>query len=170
MMARSSSHRMLGGSTLVEVLVSVGVLAVAVPLVFGALAESGDSSLAARAETRSAWITPVCMDEIRASREGRSRYFPATVAGQMFPPDGDVWALAFSADGEPVGKLSTAQYQQGLHELNRTAVRYIAIMKSVNVTAPTGTDPMLRVDISLEYPAARRATERRKLVFHTRMP
>lgn len=158
------------GSTLVEALVSVGVLAVAVPLVFGALAKSGDSGLASRAETRSAWMIPVCLREIRASREGRSRYFAPTVDGQTFPPEGDVWALAFSADGELIGKLTMTRYQQGVREFSGKQVHYVAIMNSAKVVAGTGADQMLRVDISLEYPAAFDAAKRCKLKFHTHIP
>ena len=165
---RHADNMRCGGSTLVEAVVAIGVLAVVVPVVFGALAESGNSGLASQAETRSAWIIPACLDEIRGSREGRPRYFTPTVAGQQFPPDGEVWALAFAADGTPVGKLPTQQYQQGVRELNGARIRYIASMKSAKL--PAGSAPMMRVDISLEYPAVRSSTKRDKLDFHTRIP
>lgn len=158
------------GSSLIEAVIAIGVLAVAIPLVFGALAESGKSGFASQAETRSTWIIPACMDEVRASREGRPQYFTPTVTGQTFPPSGAVWALAFAADGKPIGKLSKALYESGTRELNGKSVRYIAKLSSAAVTAPSGTTPMLRVDISLEYPASQKAVKRGKLDFHTRIP
>lgn len=158
------------GTSLIEAVIAVGVLAVAIPLVFGTLAESGKSGLSSQAETRSIWIIPACMEEIRASREGRPQYFASTVTGDVFPPSGEVWALAFSADGKPIGKLPKALYDSGVRELNGEAVRYIARMSSAAVTAAAGATPMLRVDIFLEYPASRKSTKRAKLDFHTRIP
>ena len=78
------------GVTLVESVIAVGVLAVAVPLVFGALAQAGKSGFSSQAETRSTWMIPACLDEIQASRAGRPQYFTATTSGQPFPPAGDI--------------------------------------------------------------------------------
>lgn len=158
------------GSSLIETVIAMGVLAVAIPLVFGALAESGKSGLSSEAETRSTWMVPACMDEIRASREGRPRYFSPTVAAQVFPPDDDVWALAFSAEGKPIGKVGKAAYDKGVKELNGQAVRYIASLSSVIGLTENEPASMLRARISLEYPSASPAAKRQKLDFHTRIP
>jgi type II secretory pathway pseudopilin PulG len=165
-----SNHSCPGGSTLIEAIIAVGVLAVAIPMVFGALAESGKSGLVSQAETRSTWIIPACMDEIRASREGRPQYFTSTVTGQAFPPAGEVWVLAFSADGKPIGPLDKMLYQSGVRELNGKTVRYIAAMSAFEEGSRAGVTPMLRVDISLEFPAIGKAERRDKLDFHTRIP
>jgi hypothetical protein len=154
----------------VEAVIAVGVLAVAIPIVFGTLAESGKSGLAAQAETRSAWIVPVCMDEIRASRVGRSQYFPPTLTGQTFPSAGEVWALAFTPDGKAIGKLTQSSYDAGVSLMDEKKVGYIAIMSASEVNSPPESKPMLRVDIILEYPAARNALKRKKLNFNTRIP
>jgi Tfp pilus assembly protein PilV len=69
------------GATLIEAVIAIGVLAVAIPLVYGALAEGGKSGLSSQAETRSTWMIPACIDEIHASRQGRSLYFSATAIG-----------------------------------------------------------------------------------------
>lgn len=158
------------GSTLVEAVIAVGVLAVAIPMVFGALAKSGKSGMAAQAETRSTWMIPACMDEIRASREGCPRYFTTTATGEIFPPAGDVWALAFSAEGKVIGTLSKSLYDSGTRTLNGQSVRYIAAMSAVKETSTSGANPMLRVDITLEYPAVQKSAKREKLDFHTRIP
>ncbi len=96
---------------MVEAVIAVGVLAVAIPLVFGTIAESGKSGVSAQAETRSTWMIPVCMQEIQDSRDGKPRYFTATTIGQAFPPAGQVWALAFNQEGRPVGKISSADIE-----------------------------------------------------------
>ena len=158
------------GVSLIEAVIAIGVLAVAIPLVFAALAESGNSGLASQAETRSTWMVPACMDEIRASRDGRPRFFTATTTGQAFPPAGEVWALAFGSDGKPIGKLSKALYEKGVRELDGTSVRCIASVTSSELPAKAGSIPMLQVGIFLEYPAASPQVKRRKIDFHTRIP
>lgn len=158
------------GVTLVESVIAVGVLAVAVPLVFGALAEAGKTGLASRAETRSTWMIPACIDEIQASRDGRPQFFTATTTGQAFPPAGDVWALAFSPEGRPVGRLPKALHDKGAKELDGKPIRFIAVMNAQNPTTSTGDPTMLRTRISIEYPASAPAAKRSKLDFHTRIP
>ena len=152
-----------------EAVIAVGVLAVSIPLVLGTIAESGKTSMSAQAETRSTWMIPACMEEIRASREGRPRYFTATAAGQSFPPDGAVWALAFNQEGAPVGKLTKTQYDKGLKELSAQPVRYIATIAATKLPLVEGSPVMLRADIFLEYPATLPAAKRRKIAFHTRI-
>ena len=158
------------GASLIEAVIAIGVLAVAIPVVFGTLAEAGKSALAAQAETRSTWIIHACMDEIRASRAGHPQFFTPTTTGQTFPPTGEIWVLAFSPGGQPIGRLTPALYDKGTKELNGQTVRYIAALGSSMIPAKPGTTPMLRVDISLEFPAAAAAEKRRKLDYHTRIP
>ncbi|HEX7261171.1 MAG TPA: hypothetical protein VF258_05095 [Luteolibacter sp.] len=157
------------GSSLIESAIAMGVLAVVIPLALGALAESGKSGASAEAETRSTWMVPVCMKEIEASREGRPQFFTSTTDGQIFPPAGEIWALAFSAEGEPVGKVNQAIYDKGTREIDGKPVRYIAFINS-EVDPMAGITPMLRVRITLEYPAAAPVAKRQKLDFNTRIP
>lgn len=157
------------GATLVEAVIAVGVLAVAIPIVFGALVESGNCGMAARAETRGTWMVDACMSEIRASREGRSRYFSSTRMGEVFPPGGEVWVLAFAQDGKSVGKLSKALYDSGIRELDGKTVCYIAAMSSRAATVRAGSLPMTEVHISIEYPASANSAKRSKTGFHTHL-
>ncbi len=161
------NHR---GVTLVESVIAIGVLAVAIPLVFGAIAESGKSGMSAQAETRATWMVPVCMEEIRASRAGKPEYFTSTKVGEIIPPSGQVWALGFSADGSPVGRLDGGAYEQGSREMNGKTLLYIASIHSEPATATTDSAPMLTVRISIEYPAAAPSSKRQSLHFHTRIP
>ncbi|MEY3897941.1 MAG: hypothetical protein RLZZ214_3462 [Verrucomicrobiota bacterium] len=166
------------GSSLIETVIAMGVLAVAIPLVFGALAEGGKSGMASEADTRSTWIVPSCMEEILASREGRPQFFTKTAVNEIFPPVGEVWALAFSPegktlvspDGKPIGKLTKADYDKGIKEINGQPVRYIATLSSAITPTPAGSTPMLRARITLEYPSTSPAKKRQKLDFYTRIP
>jgi hypothetical protein len=155
------------GATLVEAVIGIGVLAVAIPMVYGALAEAGKSGSSAEAETRGTLVIPACMEEIRASRDGRPQYFTATRTGGEFPPSGEVWALAFSEEGKPVGKLSKADYDRGIGEIDGKAIRYIASLEAKKDAADAG---MLKTRISIEHPAATPVGKRGKIDFHTRIP
>ncbi len=157
------------GVSLIEAVIAMGVLAVAIPVVFGALAKSGSSGSDSEAETRSTWIVPVCVNEIRASRDAKPEFFTTTLVKQTFPPSGDVWALAFSRDGKVIGKVSKNQYDAGLKQLNGQEVRYVATLSAVAPTAVTGAVPMLTSKISLEYPSAVPVAKRQKLDFYSRI-
>lgn len=157
------------GASLIEAVIAMGVLAVAIPLVFGALAKSGRSGLDAEAETRSTWIVPICMDEIRASRAAKSQFFAATLVAQPFPPSGEVWALAFSQDGKVIGKIPKDIYNQGLKQLNGQEIRYVATLNATAGTPVAGALPMLTTKISLEYPSASPVAKRQKLDFYSRI-
>ena len=159
----------LPGVSLLEGIIAVGVLAVAIPLVFGALTESGTSGEAAKAETRCAWMVPACIEEIQASRAGQSQYFPATAAGEAFPEAGALWALGFTTEGEAIGRLSSAEYQTGVTMQPQSQLpAYIATL-SAEPIVPTESPPMLRCRIIIEFPAAAPAAKRQKLVFFTRI-
>jgi hypothetical protein len=170
-MKQPPRHRQpAAGATLVEAVIGIGVLAVALPVVYGALAEAGKSGFSAEIETRSTWILPACIEEIEASRAGRPRYFTSTQTGQAFPPTGEIWALAFSPDGKPVGKLGRTDYDRGIQTLDGQSIRYIAVLSaSPQAVTPAGT-VMLKGRITLEHPANAPAAKRGKLDFHTRIP
>jgi hypothetical protein len=156
------------GSTLVEAVLGMGILAVAIPLVFGVIAESKKSNFSSEAETFSNWIVPMCMDQIQASRNGNSAYFPATLPQESFPLENEIWALGFSPEGKIVNKISSQEYGKGMAAIDEQSIRYIASLSANNIEEETVL--MLRAKISLEYPAAAPAHKREKLIFYTRIP
>jgi type II secretory pathway pseudopilin PulG len=157
------------GATLIEAVIAIGVLAVAIPLTFGTMAEAGRGKQAAVAETRSTWIVPACIAEIQAVRSGRPAYFDRIPAGQPFPPAGEVWALGFADDGQALGKISKADYDKGLRQLGGRTPRYIATL-SATAPAPTDESGLFKVRVTLEHPASAPAKKRQSLDFHTRIP
>ena len=155
------------GTTLVESSIAMGILAVAVPLVFGSMAEAGKSGSSAEAETRCAWAIPACLQEIENSRAGKPQYFSATETGESFPPDDEIWALAFSSEGSVIGKISVAEYKSGVRSACGRMVSHIA---NIRASKFDENDRMLGLRITLEYPAAAPAGKRRTLDFHSRIP
>src|SRR5690606_30281475 len=143
------------GASLVEAVLAVGVLALAVPLVFAAMAESGESVLAAQAETRSSWIVSACLEELHLARNGQSIHLPEMIPSEDFPSGGGVVALAFSAEGAMAGKVGREAYDRGLREIEGRSVRYVVSMTGARSEAnATGACRCLDVVITLEYPAA----------------
>lgn len=162
----------LRGATLVEAVIAVGVLAVAIPLVFGTFVESGKVGMSAEAETRSNWIVPACLAEIDASRAGKPAYFSATSPGQPFPDGNDLWAIGFTAEGRAVGKVGKSDYEKGTRGSTADPVRYIATLSAEPESEPAtpGGPLLMRTTIAVEYPAAAPAEKRERLEFHTRIP
>jgi len=168
----SKSSNSARGSSLIEVIIAVGVMAVAIPLVFGAMAESGKTNFSSEAETRSTWIIPACIEEIRASRAGQPQFFTATAIGQAFPPAGDIWCLAFSAEGKALGRIMKSDYENGIKTINGQPAFYLATLTATPQTPgkAVGNPRMLAVNVKLEYPSGTPAARRQKLDFYTRIP
>jgi len=167
-MKTNKSHTLFrAGSTLVESSIAMGILAVAVPLVFGSMAESGKSGASAEIETRSAWMIPTCLREIEDSRSGKPQYFTTTETGQAFPLENEIWALAFSDDGSCVDKISNNHYESGIKGLNGKSIRYLA---RISASEPEQADDMLELRITLEYPAVAPEGKRKTIDFHSRIP
>jgi type II secretory pathway pseudopilin PulG len=153
------------GVTLVETLVSVGVLAVAAPLAIAALVRGGETATAARLENRAPALIERCLVEIAAAREARSELLPALTLGQPFGIDAPL-CLAFRPDGSVLGKVDPTDYAAGLTDEARFLVR----LQGHPAPARLGLPAMLRIDLRLEHPAAAPRERRRASNFHTLLP
>lgn len=151
-----------------ESVISIGVLAVAVPMILAAMGESGRSGEASGAETRAPWIAAACFDELRAASLGRSQFFTADEEGRVNPPENGTWALAFTHGGAMVNLISPEQYASGVRESGGRAIRFIARVHPAalyeDVLLQDDELPTMRVTI--EYPSAAPAERRRTVDFH----
>lgn len=159
------------GVSLVEAIIAVGVLAVAVPLVFATMAGSGDSGLSAQAETRCSWIVPACMEELELAMQSRSQHLPALLPSTAFP-GGEPLALAFGVEGEILGKVDQGAYKQGLRTVGSKSARYIASMSGTLPEQQSSAEVSRPLDVTIivEYPAAAPQEKRRKIEFQTKLP
>ena len=157
------------GFSLIEIVLALGVLAVSVPLVFLALEHGGRSGMASAADNRGGRMVEVCLEDVRASREGRTRWFTNTRPGTAIPPDGMTWALAFSNEGLVLGAVTAEQWNSGIGRLEGQAVRYLAKIDSEAHLAE-GLPEVRKVRGSVEEPAAAPDGRRGKSEFHTLIP
>ena len=166
-----TSHRKMAddGFSLIETVLALGVLAVSVPLVFLALGEGGKSGMASAKDSRAGRMADACLEEIRASREGRARWFSNSGPSDSIPPDGGFWALAISSEGRVLGRITADQWAVGVARVDGQAVRYLAAVDSVPYVFD-GMPAMRNVCVTVEDPAAAPQGKRGKSEFHTLMP
>jgi len=138
------------GATLMESVIAIGVLAAAVPMVLVGMLEAGRGSEASGAETRAPWIARASIEEWRAAA--------ADPAAPM--------SFAFSRTGALAGVIDPARQAAGLRHLAGADVHYITTIHPPEPAA--GESPAATRRVSVEYPAAAPAANRRTLDFHIR--
>jgi hypothetical protein len=153
------------GVSLVETLVSVGVLAVAAPLAIAALVRGGESASAARLESRAPAIVEHCLAELAAAREARSDLLPPLPPGQPFGL-GEPLCLAFRHDGALLGRVDPADYESGV----TGDARFLVRLQGETAPVRPGFPALLQIRLQLEHPAAAPRDRRRASPFHTRLP
>lgn len=158
------------GFSLIEIIIAMGVLAVALPLVCAVMARSGQSSASAKAETHCVWILPACLHEIDAAFLGKSHYLPTLARGQSLPAAGDILALAYSKEGRALALVTREAYHMGINPLAGDAVAYIVSICGEPSPTQASRPSMCNLRLTLEYPPAAPAVKRQKLDFFTRIP
>jgi len=164
-----SKTRLCRGTSLVEIMVSIGVLAVVAPLALAALLRAGEGGTSSRAETRAPLIVENCLAEVKMARQGISEFLPPLQAGAEFG-DGEMLCLAFRADGRLLGRVDSGGYDAGIGQVANEDAVFLAKMEGVNDESRTGFPPMLRVKVTVEHPAVARAQKRRPMEFYTKLP
>jgi prepilin-type N-terminal cleavage/methylation domain-containing protein len=157
------------GVSLVEVMVSIGVLAVAAPLALAALMRAGEGTGASRAETRAPLIVENCMSELAMARKGSAEHLPAMLPGEEFGRT-DVLCLAFGADGGLLGRIDGGEYDAGAGSVASRDAYYLATLQGAADEERTGFPPMLQVKVTIEYPSIAPSERRRKMEFFTKLP
>lgn len=166
MRARRSSYLRQRGVSLVETMVAMGVLAVVIPLALAAMLKASEVGGSARAETRAPAMAEQCLMELEAARQGRSAYFEKIADGDSFPESGQVMGLAFSREGAVLGRINRVDYDDGLKQLGDEPVFYLARFSGIQEDQAN----LMTVTVAIEYPAVKRANQRTRISFHTKLP
>ena len=157
------------GVSLVETMVSIGVLAVVAPLAIAALLRGGESGTAARAETRAPVIVETCLQDIKIARDGVSKHLPALAPGQAFG-SGEVLCLAFRRDGVLLGAVAGSAYESGTLRVAEQDAAFLARLEGTLDTERPGFPPLLKVKVTIEHPAVVGSLKRRRMEFLTKLP
>jgi len=141
------------GFSLLEVTVSLGVLAVAIPLSLAGITGSTRSDAGSRMESMAASMVAAILVEWKE-------------AASVEKPENEreIWALGFASTGESLGKVEAKDYRNGCRKNGMT---YLARVESESVGE---SGPARKVRVSVEFPALARAEQRQCLEFFTRLP
>lgn len=157
------------GVSLVEAMVSIGVLAVVAPLALAALLRAGEGGNLARAETRAPLIVDTCMEELEVARKGLSAHLPDMRQGEEFGTS-DIICLAFGSDGTLLGSVEGGSYDGGAAKVSGKDAAYLAKLSGYLDESRIGFPTMLNVQVAVETPAVAPANKRRSMSFHTKLP
>lgn len=169
---QKTASRLRSGASLVEIMVSIGVLAVVAPLALAAMLQAGEGGNTSRAETRAPLIVENCMSELDMARKGLSKNLPPLQAGQAFG-SGELLCLAFGSDGKLLGRVDGGTYDHGIDRINQEDVVFLARLSGTEDESrgkSTDFPTMLTVKVAIERPAAAPSNRRKTMSFYTKLP
>jgi Tfp pilus assembly protein PilV len=144
------------GFSLLEVVVSLGVLAVAIPLALAGIVGSTNADLASRADSLAGSIVAVCLKEWSEAKGAKEE-----IGGDE---SGGVWSMGFASTGESCGKIEVNDYRSGCR---KAGVVYLA---RVEETPAEDASHARGILVSVEFPAMAAEAKRQRLEFFTRLP
>jgi type II secretory pathway pseudopilin PulG len=157
------------GISLVECVISMGVLAVIAPISLATMSQAGLGSRSARAETRAPAIVESCMSEVRAAQAGKKTLLTGIHTGTPFPSGGGILCLGFDSTGKLLGTVDESTYSQGARDkIDGKDVVYLATVNGEEVRE--GETTMLDVKVTVESPASSPSNKRSQIDFLTRTP
>jgi len=161
---RVSRNRACGGFSLMEVVIAVGVLAVAIPVIMAMMVSGLRSSRVATDETQAALIARSVMQEIRSARQGTGGLVEGTLAWPEFPGGGDRLVFSVDAGGRLLERMEDGAYATGVREPD---VQYLVSAAGTPHRLEGGADleVLSKVVVSVETPPGARAEDRRKFEF-----
>lgn len=152
-----------------EVMVSIGVLAVVAPLALAAMLQAGEGGSSSRAETRAPLIVESCMQELDMARKGLSQNLPPLQPGQEFG-SGEVLCLAFGSDGKLLGRVEGSGYDGGVGRIGVEDASFLVRLSGTQDKSRADFPTMLTVKVAIERPAIAPANRRKAMSFYTKLP
>ncbi len=163
-MKSDRNHRCRGGFSLMEVVIAVGVLAVAIPVIMAMMVAGTRSSRVATDETQAALIARSVMQEIRSARDGKGGLVEGTLPWPEFPTGGERLVFSVDAGGRLVEQLGDGDYTTGLRDRE---VQYLVSAAGTLHRLPGSPDleVLSKVVVSIETPPGAKPEDRRKFEF-----
>ena len=147
-----------------EIVISLGILAVVIPLVLALTAAGGRASREAGDDTRSAFIARSVAHEIMEARAGRGQLIEEALSWPRFPSAGERIVFAADREGNLLRRLEPGVYESGIRE---DEVAYLVSVRGEEqlFEAHPGLATLSKVEISLEFPAVAGRENRRRRTF-----
>jgi hypothetical protein len=147
-----------------EVVIAVGVLAVAIPVIMGMMVTGTRSSRVATDETQAALIARSVMQEVRSARDGRGLLVDGTLPWPEFPAGGERLVFSAGAGGELLERLGDGEYASGLRDRE---VRYLVSATGTRhrLEAMPDETVLSKVVVSVETPPGAKPEDRKKHEF-----
>ena len=153
------------GISLIEMVLSLGVLAVALPLGLGAIRQAGDGLRLAREDGQSVAMVHEVLGELKRARDGRPCMLEPIKKAVDFPGSGPVIGLAFDQDGRMVRRISDEEFHDGVPATAEPRITHFALIEG---RADAGRG-VTRIEIRIEFPASARRGVRQTLTYHTQL-
>lgn len=131
-----------------ESVLSMGLIAIALPAVMLAVTASHDGVMECDMAGHARRVVPAYASSIRR--------------GEL-EADGQAIAWAHAADGSSLGRLKESEYRRGLSRLEGRAVRFVVVASPLG----DGSHEVGKVQLALEHPAAAPASRRKRIEFQT---
>lgn len=153
------------GSSLIEMVLALGVLAVALPLGLGAIRQAGDGLRLAREDGQSVAMVHEVLEELKRAREGRPCMLGDIGKNADFPSSGHVLGLAFDGHGRMLRKIGNEEYRDGSPAKAEPRVTHFAIIEG----RANGARRLSDIEILIEFPASAKQGTRQSLAYHTQL-
>lgn len=152
------------GFSLMEVVIAVGVLAVAIPVVMAMLVTGNRSSRVATDETQAALIVRSVMQEVRSARDGRGALVEGTLPWPDFPSGGQRLVFSVDQEGRLAEQLEAGDYAAGVRD---GEVKYLVSVAGAlhPLEGQPDLDVLSKVVVSVEGPPAAKPEDRRKFEY-----
>ena len=147
-----------------EVVISVGILGLVIPLVLALTVVAGQSGRWASDDTKATFLARTILEEVANARAGEGELIENTLPWPDFPVAGD--RLLFTADrnGRLLESISAAGYETGVKERGVVYLVSVRGQKEVLKHLPQ-VETLSRVEVSVESPAAAARKNRRSKKF-----
>ena len=152
------------GFTLMESVISVGLLALVIPLVVALVAASGTASRSATDDTKAAFMARSVMEEIVAAREGGGDLIEEELEWPEFPGPGGRYVITADDEGNLLSLLEAGAYETGVDE---RGVAYLISVRGEQQDFPVHPElqSLSKVEIMVEFPAIAPRDNRRSRTF-----
>lgn len=152
-----------------EIVISVGIVGLAIPLVLGLLVVSGESSRKASDDTKAAFLARTFAQEVESARTGQSELFETALTWPSFPGGGGRLVFVSDIDGLNLRSVGSESYETGVKpnsNIGGDSAYLISVRGSfTELQNLPDVKNVSQVEISVEMPAVAPSQQRRKNVF-----